>query len=310
MAFERGALASGRVLSVANCFHNATSDAGRRALYARSAKIFRDHPAAFNWDVWEIDVAPFRLKMPLRGDYAWLDWDMALSAVGHDPEVKDFYAKILSSRFRPDVFCDIGANYGIHTALFLSAGVRAVAFEPNPSCMSYFKLLTELNGFKDVTWEPVALGDANGEATLTFPETETWLGSIRFGSDAAVAPRENIKQLTVPVRRLDDIPIEGKRCFAKLDTEGVEVRVIRGGRTFFRDRCPLFVFESNSPAGRDEIFDEIASLGFAIEGLPVFDIEVSVPLSRGAFIEAKGTNFLACREGLSRSFDPMPTAVG
>ena len=226
---------------------------------------------------------------------------MALAVLGHDAEIKDFYVKILHSRFRPNVFYDIGANYGTHTALFLSAGVRSVAFEPNPSCLPYFKLLAELNDFKDATWEPVALGDANGEVTLAFPEMETWLGSIRldnFDNNADGSPRENITELTVPIRRLDDHPTLAERCFAKIDAEGSEIRVIRGGRAFFRDRCPFFVFESNHPAGRDEIFDEIASLRFSIEALPIRDIEELAALSRGAFIEAQGTNFLARREGL------------
>ena len=159
VALERRALASKRVRSLVNRFYNATDDEGRRAFYERSAKIFRNHPAALSLDAWDIDVSPFRLRMPLRGDHAWSERDLALAVLGHDPEVKDFYAKILNSRFRPDVFCDIGANYGVHTALFLSAGVRSIAFEPNPSCVSYFKLLVDLNDFKDTTWEPVVAAE-------------------------------------------------------------------------------------------------------------------------------------------------------
>jgi len=300
MAFERKALASKMLRVLANRFYNATDSDGRRALYERSAKIFRKHPANFNSGTWGIDVAPFRLRMPLRGKHAWLDWDLALAALGHDPEIKDFYEKILNSRFRPDVFCDCGANYGVHTALFLSAGVRSVAFEPNPSCLSYFRLLMNLNDFQNATWEQVALGDTNGEATLAFPETETWLGTIELDGSRDVIRMENMVTLTVPIRRLDDIPIQGKRCFAKIDTEGSEVRVIRGGRTFFREQCPLFIFESNRPAGRGEIFEVIASIGFSVEALPIGKIEQPVPLSRNAFVDATGTNFLARREGHSR----------
>lgn len=295
-ALERRALVSRRVRSLANRLYNATDDAGRQTLYERSAKIFRNHPATFSPGTWDIDVPPFRLRMPLRGEHAWLDWDSALSVLGHDTEVKNFYAKLLDSRFRPDVFCDIGANYGVHTALFLSAGVPSVAFEPNPSCRPYFKLLVDLNDFKDATWEEIALGDANGNATLTYPERDTWFGSIRLDKGPDLAPMENLTTRSIRIRRLDDNPIQGKRCFAKIDTEGSEIRVIRGGRTFFREQCPFFVFESNYPAGRDEIFDEVTLLGFSVEALPIRDIEEAAPLPRCAFIEARGTNFLARRQ--------------
>ena len=67
MALERKALASKKVRSLVNRWYNATDEEGRRALYERSAKIFRNHPAAFSSDTWHIDVWPFRLRMPLRG---------------------------------------------------------------------------------------------------------------------------------------------------------------------------------------------------------------------------------------------------
>ena len=282
-----------------NRFYNATDKDGRRTLYERSAKIFRNHSAAFSSGTWDIDVAPFRLRMPLRSEHAWLDWDLALAVLGHDPEIKDFYTKILNSRLRPDVFCDCGANYGVHTALFLSAGVRSVAFEPNPSCLSYFRLLSNLNNFENATWEQVALGDTNGEVTLAFPKTETWLGTIELDASGDGIAMENMATLTVPIRRLDDIPFKGKRCFTKIDTEGSEIRVIRSGRTFFREQCPFFIFESNHPAGRGDIFDEIASIGFSVEALPVGDVEQPAPLSRNTFVDSMGTNFLARREGHS-----------
>jgi hypothetical protein len=107
---ERAALSSGMIRSAANWYYNFTNDAGRMAIYRRSAKIFRDVPATFESGCWYVDVPPFRLRMPLRREHAWLDWDSALAVLGHDLEVKQFYAKLLGSRYRPEVFIDIGAN--------------------------------------------------------------------------------------------------------------------------------------------------------------------------------------------------------
>src|SRR5262249_16352256 len=146
---------------VINHLYNTAGPSGKSAFYRRSAKIFRDHQGYFSSGEWVLNAPPFSLKMPLRKDWAWLDWDLALSALGHEPDIKDFYVKLLTSPFRPSVFCDIGANYGVHTALFLSAGVPSLAFEPNPTCYAYFETLGSLNRFHRVIWHPIALGDCN-----------------------------------------------------------------------------------------------------------------------------------------------------
>ena len=95
------------------------------------------------------------------------------------------------------------------------------------------------------------------------------------------------------MKRLDDMKIPIGKCFAKIDTEGFELAVIRGGKSFFRDRCGLFIFESNPGSDRTSFFAEIAALGFLIEALPVRNIEESLPLSLSEFNCATESNFLA-----------------
>ena len=291
-ALERRAFAWPPIRAWVNGRHNRTNAEGRIALYHRSAKIFRGHDGRFKTGVWDIDVPPFRLRMPLRPEQAWLDWDTALSALGHDAEIKDFYASILTSDLRPDLFCDIGANYGVHTFLMRSAGVPALAFEPNPACAEYFHRLEQLNGFDDVRREPIALGDFTGTARLTFPETETWLGTIHMADDL-VPPEVSGATIETPVKRLDDLAIEAERCLVKIDAEGSELRVIRGGRRFLADCSAFVVFESNRAEDRAELFDEFTRLGFSIEGLPMPDIQRSQSLARDAFLAAPGVNFVA-----------------
>jgi FkbM family methyltransferase len=294
MKLERRALGFRITRRVVNNFYNTCRPNGRKGLFQRSAKIFRDHDAILGPGIWRIDVPPFRLKMPLRPDRAWLDWDSALAILGHDQEVKEFYSKIIGSRHRPDLFCDIGANYGTHSALFLSAGIPCIAYEPNPACVEYFEALRELNAFRDVRWKAVALGDRDGQAILRFPEKDTWHGAI--DCDAQHRTQGEL-ELIVPIRRLDgDLP-SGTRCVVKIDVEGSELRVLRGGQRFFKERCTFFVFESNGAEQRSALYDEIAALDFTIEELPILDVEKSEPLERSSFVSAKGTNFLA-RNGM------------
>jgi FkbM family methyltransferase len=288
------------ICSAANWYYNFTNDAGRMAIYRRSAKIFRDVPATFDSGYWYVDVPPFCLRMPLRKEHAWLDWDSALAVLGHDLEVKKFYAKLLESRYRPEVFIDIGANYGIHSALFLSAGVEIVAFEPNPRCVDYFERVSELNGFGEAKWEAIALGESNCEGALTFSETDTWLGTISQGATRRAGAKDDKIVLAVSIRRLDDLTINGDNCFVKIDAEGFELPIIRGAQAFLSDRCRFFVFESNHPGGRTELFQEITSLGFLIEKLPIDNIDHPNTVNENEFIVAQTTNFVARNKRLVR----------
>jgi hypothetical protein len=99
--------------------------------------------------------------------------------------------------------------------------------------------------------------------------------------------------IPVSVRRLDDLDIQCERCFVKIDAEGFELNVIRGGRGFLADRCPFFIFESNHGDDRKELFTEISTLGFSIEPLPVCEIDESRSLTVNDFKAATGCNFLA-----------------
>jgi FkbM family methyltransferase len=254
--------------------------------------LFRNYESSIAPGHWRIESPPFHLSLPLRADWAWLDWNLALATLGHEWEIKDFYAKLLTSSFRPDLFCDIGANYGTHSALFLSAGTPCISFEPNPECYKYLQSVLALNKFREVSWHQLAIGDQNCDAILEFPERDTWLGTIKPLDSAKTIDTTNI---LVPVRRLDDLNIPVCNTFCKIDTEGSELAVLRGGSRFFQERCHFFIFESHRSSDRAQLFDFVADLGFCIETLPVSHIQISNPLEQSAFVTAKKKNFLARR---------------
>ena len=61
--------------------------------------------------------------------------------------MKKTYAAIVSSSRKPDLFLDVGANYGTHSLLFLAHGIRTWSFEPNARCHPYFIESCGLNAF-------------------------------------------------------------------------------------------------------------------------------------------------------------------
>jgi hypothetical protein len=113
----------------------------------------------------------------LNSKTLWLNWDTAISIVGHDCKIKHFYEQLIKSADKPKCFLDVGANYGTHSILFLANDIRTISFEPNPSCLEYFHKMAELNNLS-YEWNNKALSDKCEQVQLTFPEKDTWSGSI------------------------------------------------------------------------------------------------------------------------------------
>lgn len=125
--------------------------------------------------------------------------------------------------YRPQVVYDIGAADGGWTRMALRhwPASRFVCFEPLAERQAALvALAAERPGQVEV--RACGLGDADGELSL---------GVTDFLWDSSFAYAGRIAR-TVPVRRLDSLVAAGlpRPDFLKIDVQGFEVRVVRGGR--------------------------------------------------------------------------------
>jgi FkbM family methyltransferase len=279
-----------------NWYYNLLDASGRFRFWERYAKIFRKQ---HRWGLlspgeWIVNFAGHRIRSPLRSSWSWLDWDTAVSIVGFDIDIKQTYLALIQSSDRPNLFLDVGANYGTHSVLFLSAGIPAIAFEPNPSCFSHFQAICKLNDLSG-RWEEVAIGKESGEIELVYPERNTWLGAVASDVVSNLKKFDDLKTVRVPIKTLDyyssEIP-RGK-ALIKIDVEGHEVEVLKGGTHVLRDCIPKIIFESNDAQKRDDLFQILESFGYALWALPWFPGDSSNALCLEEFRSAKETNFLA-----------------
>jgi FkbM family methyltransferase len=196
---------------------------------------------------------------------------------------------------RPDLFFDVGANYGTHSILFRSADIPVIAFEPNPTCFEFCTQVCKLNGFSIPRWENVAIGSHVGDVDLVYPERETWLGSISPDVIEGVSSTDKRIRHRVWQRRLDDYYQEavGKKLLVKIDVEGLEIEVLRGASQILVDVRPTVIFENNDHALRTQLHDLLISHGYSIYTLPWRCIEDSLPLKQLDFENSASTNFLA-----------------
>ena len=262
--------------------------------HSEYSKLFRDVPIRVAGGTWQATFAGRRMSLPLSGENMRLEWDSALSLLGHEIEIKRAYAVLMRSPYRPTLFFDVGANYGLHSLLFLKHGIPTVSFEPNVHCHSYFRRVTEMNG---VTCDlrAVALGREEGSVNLWFPKTETWFGTTVQSARDQIPSREQIETDVVRQTTLDRFVEETslKPDLIKIDTEGAEAAVLYGAAKTLAEVRPVIIFESWPDSDRTELFKLFGKAEYAISTLRG---SLNAPRrlkELKAFVDAQNNNFIA-----------------
>jgi FkbM family methyltransferase len=185
--------------------------------------------------------------------------------------------------FRPGLVLDIGAHDGLLT-LKLAAlhGARVHAFEPLPAAFARLSAAVAAAPAAvraRIALHAEALGEAAGTAVLEVPSVggvaqEQWASMVKdYTAIRAADPRvDAIARHAVPVRRLDDLGLAGVRAI-KLDVEGAEAEVIRGGAATIRACRPAMsveIEERHRPGSTRAVPALLAELGlegfFALDG--------------------------------------------
>ena len=157
----------------------------------------------------------------------------ALRRVGYDlvkraPNLNDF----LQSR-SVDVVLDVGANIGQFGLWLRRRGYRGriVSFEPVFS--DYTKLCKRAAADRHWETKNLALGDVNGERLINVSKQSEFSSLLPLAAGATQLYEEasNVRQQLVKVVQLDDVfdPYASSRCLLKVDTQGYEQQVLRGG---------------------------------------------------------------------------------
>ncbi|QDV67254.1 arsenite S-adenosylmethyltransferase [Rosistilla carotiformis] len=134
---------------------------------------------------------------------------------------------------------DIGANLGFYTCLFaqrVGPSGNVVGIEPTPSTFESLQENVRLNGYQDrVACHCCALSDSDGIAQLNlFGESS---GGV-YNSLGVTCPMDGTEPqcvIEVPTKTLDEIcngVDSSKGVFMKIDVEGFEQQVVRGGSQF------------------------------------------------------------------------------
>jgi FkbM family methyltransferase len=188
---------------------------------------------------------------------------------------------------------DIGANHGVYTlpmAQKVGASGHVWAFEPGPSTAQLLAQSIVANGFTHVTLEQSAVSSNAGSAQLGL-HAHSELRAIVHGGQAESGE-------TVPLVTLDDRMERygwSNIDFIKIDAEGEESNIVKGGRRFFADLEPLVQYELRN-AATEMNFDLIAD--FAAIGYDSYrlapGLNLLVPFDRKVPADPYLLNLFCC----------------
>ena len=169
------------------------------------------------------------------------------------------------------VVWDVGGYLG-YFSLLLSKSVgssgRVIAFEPSPENRSLLLENVRLNGIRNVQVESFALGACSGETTFQKPRSRFQGHGTLIQSD----DHSRYVEVRVQMSSVDEVVSRGADCipyFVKIDVEGAEGLVVRGGERALRRYRPRILMEvhvgPHFPATTaHEALNGLADLGYKL----------------------------------------------
>lgn len=154
---------------------------------------------------------------------------------------------------------DIGANIGNHTLYFCNEcdAKKVYCFEPVGATYSILKENIRLNHLEQsVSMLPIGLGEIEGKAEPA--------GYIAFNIGGTHL--EQSIDGSICIKRLDDLNFEGKIVFIKIDVEGMEDSVLKGGANLIKKNLPFIMVESFESKFA-QVKEFLCGIGYTYESL-------------------------------------------
>jgi len=190
-------------------------------------------------------------------------------AEGKDFYESDFLSQLHQFHDPSGVIIDVGANIGNHTVFFAKImGANVLAIEPEPHNAICLSVNCYINNIQDrVSIIHSAIGANQGTVELSMAIGSNY-GS--FTADISLNPNSDPhkqfnKGVTVPLTTLDNLECDKPVSIIKIDVEGMEMDVVRGGKQLIGKYLPVVAVECFN----SELFEEIKAELLPMDYFPV-----------------------------------------
>lgn len=195
----------------------------------------------------------------------WKGWS------GHEPDTaRLFYQQALTAR----TTVDIGAHVGYFALLAAHANPagQVYAFEPHPIVYERLAVNARLNGLRNLSCEPTAVGSATGSAQFFHGKRISSSSSLSQAFMESIVPASRLVSSVVNVVSLDEF-VEDRGIahvdLVKIDTETTEGEVFQGmTTTLARDEPVVFceILEQPAADAIEEILEPLGYRYFSLTG--------------------------------------------
>lgn len=188
-----------------------------------------------------------------------------------EPEITNLFGLLIGALKKIERsinFYDVGANHGKYAWQISEANPDAsvIAFEPDPDNIELLRMTVSHSDLKNVRIEGVALSDKAGQVCFHLDWYTSATGMISNGETPWVEKYLGHETSTIDVRRetLDSfITEETKPHLIKIDVEGHENEVLRGGKNCLTNNKPLLIMESFPPK-QEQAIDFLKKMGYSV----------------------------------------------
>ena len=142
-----------------------------------------------------------------------------------------------------DIVIDVGANIGYYTlilAKLVGDGGKVFAFEPEQDNFRLLNKNIEINSYKNVVCENMAVSSSNGKCVLYLDHQNK--GSHSLVDDGASKQTVEIKTIS-----LDEYSFNSKISLIKMDIEGHEMKALNGMKNFLEKNSNIKIITEFSP---------------------------------------------------------------
>jgi FkbM family methyltransferase len=153
---------------------------------------------------------------------------------------------------RSKLFLDVGSNIGIY-AVYVGVKfpqVEVIAFEPVPFICEKNRAFHRANRLPDHITKNLALSDHDGPQKIFIPVFDTNVDdeeTATLNANSWQAHAEKVETVEIQCLTLDTFaatnPLPAGPCCLKIDVEGCEAAVLRGGKKFLAKHRPWIICE-------------------------------------------------------------------
>jgi FkbM family methyltransferase len=204
-----------------------------------------------------------------------------------------------------DTIVEVGANMGSHTiplARLVGPAGTLIAIEPERYCFYILCGNIAINNLKNVFPFQQAFGESTG--TVKVPELSQE-GNLNVGLVELERDWSQYAHYPVSLNTMDNMNL-AKLDFLKIDVEGMEERVLRGGENTIKKFQPIMYIENDRPEKESSLKSYIASLGYEMYThiAPFWNIDNFYQVKENVFSDLISKNLLCLPKSKKNSINP------